>query len=333
MFSSKRQISSEPEWYEHEEFAHFPKLFRVFRFWCAHGIKRSTGGTLGGNKFFNLVKRYYVKHPYKEDNFVTIPVNGGAFYAVLDLLDFENVIHTVPGFSRNLTEKRLLEILFCEGGCFIDVGANHGIFTLNAAYIGGDHSLIYAFEPQPRPFEALSRSKSINGFDQILAFNIALGNKEGTVDFYIPRRAFSGVGSLVKDHVGRFSASYPIKIKMTTLDRILATQELDRVDLVKVDVEGWEYYVLEGAYTTLTTYKPFLWFEMSPSAQQLVGKDQEDLFALLQSYGYRHFYNVSEITYGIKNKVGTVDRLTNVLAVPQSKSDSLSRAIDDFLNK
>lgn len=316
-------------WYENKEFKYFPILFRVFIFYCAHGIKRYKGGTLGGNKLFNLIRKYYLAHPYKGSNFVTIPANNRSFYAVLDLLDFEIFQHSVSGFSRDRAEKTLLSKMLPKKCTFIDVGANCGLFTLNAANIGGVNSVVYAFEPQPRLVEALNMSKTVNGFKQISIFNIALGNKVGNVTFFIPKLS-SGSGSLLKSHANKKNCSNVITVEMSTLDKSLQSQELHKIDLLKIDVEGYELNVIQGARKILTSYHPFIWLEMNPGTQELAGVDQESIYQILEEFGYDSFYSVTDIVKGVKREVRRVTELTDILAVPKGKHEKIDNIIIEF---
>lgn len=321
-FFSNKKSSSPVGWYKSEGFQHFPILCRLFRFYCAYGIRRHSGGVVGGNKFYSLIRKYYLTFPYKGSNFVTIPAEQGKFLATVDILDFETFQHSVPGFTRDIIEKRLIKMLFPRNGTFIDIGANYGVFSLHAASCGGDNSKVYIFEPQPRLVEALKRSKAINRFNSITIFDTALSNKEGNMDFYIPNS--SGSGSLFKDYVVDHSRYKKIMVKMSTLDKVLEKKKISRIDLIKMDAEGGEYNVIQGAQKILTTYQPFILFEMDPFAQKSAGNEQENIYQILESFGYQNFYCAIDIFHGVKREVRNVDKLTNVLAVPKDKHDKLS---------
>jgi FkbM family methyltransferase len=233
----------------------------------------------------------------------------------VDLLDFEVPHHTLPLSTGSNDESRLLQSLFPPGGTFFDVGANHGVYSLMASYIGGPDSVVCAFEPQPRLAEALRISKKTNEFAQLRIYELALGDQDGQNDFFIPDTG-SGVGSLLRDHASQTGPVRQTIVKIATLDSIFRKENLHRLDVIKIDVEGAELEVLRGARETLERFHPFLWFEMNPAAQYRAGHDQEDVYSLLETLGYEEFFDVADFVLGTRRHIRTVETLTNVLALP-----------------
>lgn len=123
-----------------------------------------------------------------------------------------------------------------EGDIVVDVGANVGTLTLTAAYAVGTTGSVFSIEAHPRIFSQLTRNVAINGFDNVHLFNLAAGSESGRV-------AFSDMRS---DDVNHVVAESRLSVQMITLDALLA-DSIDHVSLVKIDVEGYERFVCQGA--------------------------------------------------------------------------------------
>ena len=132
-----------------------------------------------------------------------------------------------------------------------DVGANIGWYTLLAASLLRGRGKVFSFEPEPHNFDILSRSVLDNNFSNVQLNNVAVSDTEGTADLHIsPQAANPGLHSLVYDFGTR-----SIKVPTITLDRYAQKQEIDRIDIVKIDVEGWEPEVLKGGMGLLENNK------------------------------------------------------------------------------
>jgi FkbM family methyltransferase len=301
-------------WYDLPSVRKLPMPHRVYGWWSKHGVKRGAGLVYGGNKLFSIVRLFYKLFP-RRDNFAEIPAWDGRLTMIVDLLDFEVAHHTLPLAIGISDETRLLQLLLPPGGTFFDVGANYGFYALMASHIGGPESTVCAFEPQPRLAEALRISKQANQFSQLRLFEMALGDQDGAADFFIPDTG-SGVGSVFREHASQTRPVKQTTVKIATLDSVFRNESLERLDVIKIDVEGAELEVLRGARETLGLLHPFVWFEMNPVAQRRAGHDQEDVYSLLEQLGYEEFFDVAEFVLGTRKPIRTVDTLTNVLAVP-----------------
>jgi FkbM family methyltransferase len=137
----------------------------------------------------------------------------------------------------NAPERRLLEQAVRDGDVIADIGANIGFYTLWLASIAAKGTRVVAVEPNPSVYAALVENVSLNGFTHVSAVNAAVGEKDGTVSFGIRKDAPS-VGSILATDAEQ------ITVPMKTLATILAENGLTRCDIVKIDVEGYEYQAL-----------------------------------------------------------------------------------------
>jgi len=166
----------------------------------------------------------------------------------------------------------LLKTLLADGDTFIDVGANIGDWTLPAAKRVGPAGRVLAFEPVPRMAGALRKSAWVNRFDQIRVFDVALSNHAGEADFSVENENSGGsrLGRMPDDAKRTFSGN---RVTVTTLDVVVA-EALKAAALIKIDVEGIEAEVLQGATRTLTQLRPALLFETGhepPEKRRIIG--------------------------------------------------------------
>src|SRR4029077_21039781 len=100
-----------------------------------------------------------------------------------------------------------------------------------------------------------------NRFDQVEVLPYAIANSEGTAEFYAPEAidAVSANGHVVTDGGG--ARSRIIRVEMRRLDSIVAMVQIDRLNLIKIDVEGFEWPVLQGGELTIAKFRPHIVFE------------------------------------------------------------------------
>lgn len=256
--------------------------------------------------------------PHRHLNFLPIYIESRGLFIVVDLLDFETYQHTIPGIWNGSSEMILQDMLLNEGKVFLDIGANQGIFSLHASKLAGQRGRVIAVEPQPRLAEALRGSKQVNQFGQLKVVEAAAGNRCGQTSFFIPSTS-SGIGSIIKSHASQGHRASCITVHMTSVDQIVEDTGLTEVDLIKVDVEGSEIEVFQGARNTLLNHKPFVWFEVNPISQQLAGLESSSLVTFLADFSYVRFLEVVSLANGFDREVRTFHKLTNVLAIHENR--------------
>ena len=127
------------------------------------------------------------------------------------------------------------------GMTFVDVGANVGYYTLLAASLVGRGGRVLAFEPSPYAFDRLAETIKRNNLSQVCAVQSGLGDASGEAQLFSPLSG-NHSPSMVSNGVGS-----PINVPVRRLDDWLAEHEVDRVDLMKIDIEGFEPNVIKGA--------------------------------------------------------------------------------------
>ena len=130
------------------------------------------------------------------------------------------------------------------GFVVIDVGAHIGIYTIKAARSVGSNGRVIAVEPHPENFRLMLQNIALNKLDNVTPVQVALSNHEGYVKLYLSN-------SSDKHSIVYQASAQCMKVPSLTLDGLLRHLDIDYVDLIKIDVEGAEMDVLEGARQTL----------------------------------------------------------------------------------
>lgn len=151
----------------------------------------------------------------------------------------------------------LLETFVTPGSTFVDVGANIGIYTGWASRLVGKHGRVLAFEPVPATRQYLKTAVAMNRLDNVEVIPKALGKQPGTVTLWIVPHA-SGLTSAVPPEAGSIEAGklQRVDVPQVTLDDELEARGGAAPTLIKIDVEGYEMAVLEGAVRTLAGKQP-----------------------------------------------------------------------------
>jgi FkbM family methyltransferase len=174
-----------------------------------------------------------------------------------------------------------------DGDVFFDVGANVGLFSLAVAK-GNKAINVHAFEPIPLNATLFEASLYLNGIDSVKINRTCVGNRQGEVEFSL---AVDSAYSSIYD-TGRKSESRKINVPITTLDDYFESNGLKRVDIIKIDVEGAERLVLDGATKIFNNpiLKPRLvLMELFDLNFTLFNTSINDIVKLMREYGYDGF--------------------------------------------
>lgn len=165
-----------------------------------------------------------------------------------------------------------------KGGAFVDVGANAGYYSLLAAAFGAGKVL--ALEPNPAMFSRLKFNIAINQYeDRITALQQGAGPRFGEMELYLHPQNL-GASSLLAIE----SATESIRVPIKPLQHILGEQGFDRVEVLKIDVEGLEADILVPFFTQAEKAG---WPRLLVLEHALLNPDSFDLLAWLQDKGYQ----------------------------------------------
>lgn len=241
---------------------------------------------------FNLKKRtFFDKFKVKTKDGVTFWLYNNAFYWETEMF--------WSGFE-NFDYERMSRAVWCslarKSKVILDIGSNTGWFSMMAqAY--NPSAEIHAFEPQPNVFQVLKKNVDINSFN-ITCNPIALSDEAGTFPFYnTGAQTFltenTNHGSLNKEW--RPEKQHSIQVEVKRLDEYWKGNP-NKVDLIKIDVETYEFEVLKGYGALLINQRPVILLEIQ---DELIGKRVASLFV---NKGFCFFH--------LNEEVGLIECLT-----------------------
>ncbi len=205
-------------------------------------------------------------------------------------------------FSFEETEINFLRRFLQPGDCFFDIGANIGLFTLHASPTVGNTGFIYAFEPTPVTYARLQNNIILNNFQNIKAENIGLSSSIETVEFHVANNGYDAWNSIAS--LNQLEDCSIIKINTNTIDNYILANNIQHVDLIKLDVEGWEYNVLKGAHDLMSKPdSPVMLVEFTETNAFAAGYYCGELFDYVKSFGYEWYsFDMGTNTLNLQQK-------------------------------
>jgi FkbM family methyltransferase len=162
----------------------------------------------------------------------------------------------------------------------LDVGAHYGVFSLAFAANGGE--AVVAVEPFPKAFAVLARHAELNPAAAIRAEPVALGDRPGRVWMRADEFHLAATPDETEARAGG------LEVPVTTVDALITDLGF-RPDTLKIDVEGYEVHVLEGARGLLQETGPLIFLEVHPDHIRQLGRSVEELVKLMAGSGYEFF--------------------------------------------
>jgi FkbM family methyltransferase len=161
----------------------------------------------------------------------------------------------------------------------IDIGGNNGSFAVDFAHLVGDSGNVYSFEPQRIIFYQLCANVFLNGLDNVYCHNVAIGDGfDGHVRIDIPD--YHNKGDVNFGDV-RVSQKGDL-VEQRALDSYV----FDDVVFIKIDVQGYEGFVIDGAKETIKKHRPYLFVEFEDHLLKEQGSSELELQSKIESLGY-----------------------------------------------
>ncbi|MEO0605085.1 MAG: FkbM family methyltransferase [Myxococcota bacterium] len=222
-------------------------------------------------------------------------------------------------YSRHVL--RVLDAIVHPGNTVVDVGANAGEVALYCAKRVGPGGFVAAFEPMSALYRRLRSNLDLNGFGRVQTYEMALGATSGEVDLYTAEGSYhdgtwhEGLATTKPSDARATPAQ--TSVPRRTLDEIRPS--LRPIDVLKIDVEGAELEVIEGARETLATDLPYVVVEVQREQAAAGGHEQATILDVLSELGYR-FFRIDRA-----RPLRSIDRhnlrkFQNVLAVPPDRA-------------
>ena len=224
----------------------------------------------------------------------------------------------LEGFEPGL--RRIFRHLITQSHTFLDIGANIGYYSVLAAALNPTVT-VHSFEPLPAPFKYLQKNLQANGAQWVTPHRIALSNVSGPTTFFYslnPKFPFvedqlTSTGSLDKEQANRTSNLKEADVEQITLDAFAEQHGITGIDLIKLDTEATEHFVMDGAKQTIDNHRPIILCEVLP------GRVEREIQQRMSGRGYLQFKITHEGLKEVADLTHTSSKDNDYLFCPEEK--------------
>jgi FkbM family methyltransferase len=203
------------------------------------------------------------------------------------------------------------------GDTILDIGAHFGFYTLLLSELAGENGRVFAFEPNTELLPSLR--KTVKTLTNVELLEIALSDREGKVDLFVPEDA--SMASLSDWTKGNAGVVHTVSCEMKRLDDLVEAGTLPVPQFIKCDVEGAELSIFKGAVKTLNRADaPVIMFEVNEKAAASFGVSVNDYFDLLESLSIPVYQFFEVLPNEIKELECRKIEFANVIAVPKARN-------------
>jgi FkbM family methyltransferase len=180
---------------------------------------------------------------------------------------------------RKRTSTEMMKKILNQNKVVVDIGANIGYYALIEASMGAK---VYAIEPVPDNYDVLNKNIELNKYENVKTYNLAIGDETGKKTMYLSEK--TNLHSMIN------KKGESIQVNIETLDAFLSDKELP--DIIRMDVEGYEYEILQGMGETLKKMKNGSWLFIE--IHDLGSKRARSIFKILSEEDFILKKNIKE---------------------------------------
>lgn len=218
---------------------------------------------------------------YAQGSIRAVDVNG-----IKLKLDISDTVGHSSYFEVDEPAQAVLYDSVKPGMTVIDIGANIGATTLSLAKRVMPHGKVFSFEPSPYNYQCASDNVSLNNFGNIKLVNQGLGKEKATAFLYNVNTNNRGMQRLLKE-TGENSTYEKSAVNIDTLDSSMVSFSISAPSLIKIDVEGYEYNVLQGGKETIMKHRPALFIELDDNNLKEQGNNAKQLVDFVLQLEYK----------------------------------------------
>jgi FkbM family methyltransferase len=214
--------------------------------------------------------------------------------------------------------RAALHRLLKPGHVFVDCGANVGCWSVMAYGIVGKEGKVIAIEANPVTLALLQRNLDFNGMSGPV--HCALTSKPGELELFVPSDGSDVYSSLRTGGLVAAKDAQIHKVQGRTLDEVLSSLHIERIDLIKIDIEGGEFDVMSSARATLEQKRPIVIVEYGTNTWPVFGVGARDLQALASSLNYTcNVFDTAEEAFRVANESDWNLPYANIILIPAEK--------------
>lgn len=269
--------------------------------------------------FFQYLNKFFIEKIYVRLFGFKLPENklkkiGDVVFSFdfgfdkMDDLYLEQMNFGLYELSTVRTMKKFLK----RGDIFIDVGANIGYFTALGANLVGKTGEVHSFEPIPLYFDHLKKVADVNPDYGITINKCALGENAGTAKIDFTKPPHIGGSTFILNTVQDHIPVQTIEVPVIRLDQYLKEKGIEKISLIKMDTEGFEFPILKGLqnYFENTNDRPVIICEFVPASYPHINSTVEQFVEYMRKYGYEA-YNV--FNDRLKIDITKINKTTDII--------------------
>jgi FkbM family methyltransferase len=240
---------------------------------------------LRGTKYLGFWSKFIPNPVLYNFNSVRKVNRGGINYS----LDLSCMMQWYVYWDFKAKDREKLYSLVKKGDTVFDVGTNIGETLLNFAKLTGEEGYVYGFEPDEENYNNVQKNISLNSFKNVHVFKKAVSDKKETVKLWCVEPHNRGMNRILEpghEQEGQFTL-----LETTTLDTVVEENSIEHLDVMKIDIEGYEMHALRGSVNTLKRFKPDLFIEVGYTRLINNKTTPNDLVKFLEDLGYNIFHS------------------------------------------
>jgi FkbM family methyltransferase len=218
-------------------------------------------------------------------------------------------------------ESYMFEFLYknhikTSGKDIIDVGGNNGNFAVDFAHMVGDNGKVHSYEPQRLIYYQLCGNVFINGLDNVYCHNLAIGSCLDSVYIETPNYYEKGYVNFGNVKIAK-SGEMVLQVPLDSFDN-----DYKDIVFIKIDVQGYELNVINGAINIINKHRPYLFVEFEDDLLQDAGSSEKELQEKIESLGYV----VKRFRDGIIHQT-TSGKCLDCVCIPKEKFEEFNHII------
>lgn len=225
--------------------------------------------------------------------------------------------------AYELPTVRFMRSYLKDGDVAIDVGGQIGYLSIIMATSANRHVQVVSFEPEPGNINSFKQNIELNTLENVTLVEKAVSDHAGKIKLYLSSDRNAGTHSTVFVE-GNVSEEF-VEIDAVTIDDEVSSRGIDRVDLIKIDVEGGEIDVIRGSVKTLMSFQPVVITELGDALQKARGFSTDEFKLFMEDHGYNCYTILNDGTLR-STAVGDFHLMDNVVFVPTTRLSRVSIA-------
>jgi FkbM family methyltransferase len=290
-----------------------------------------------GRKIFRLIAKSYKKEygkytilnklffPYfaTKSNEKEILFVNNRFKMTLDSSEYiQGHLYAFDCFEPSTIH--LIEKITEKGDNIFDIGANIGYLSLIFARATGNNGKVLSFEPEEKNFNDLVENITLNNWTNIEPIKLAISNNKSQLKLFKSKDNNKGSHSTIFNP-DILDEDYEL-VETITIDEFIEIKSITKIDIIKIDVEGAEYEVLDGMNRILSEIKPIIIMEINDPIQEKRNISSRDLKEKIINYGY-HCFNLTEDSQLVQSPLDYKHNIDNVVFIPFGKEPRISKLL------